>query len=111
MPPRLKAELWVSAHIRRCFAADIPAFLRRRGDADAGTVLLKINRFDAGCTVLEPSVDLSGNRAWLRATGPAPVEDAKAEEVIAKRLRTDPDVWVLEIEDRDGRHQLDEPEL
>jgi len=111
MRPRLKAEVWVMAHIRRCFAADIPAFLRRRGDADAGGVLLKINGFEAGCTVLEPTTDLSGDRAWLRATGNSPVDEARAEEVIAGRLKNDPDLWVLEIEDPQGRHQLDDPVL
>jgi len=111
MQPRLKSEIWVKAHIRRCFAHDIPAFLRRRGDGAAGGILIKINRFEAGCTVLEPTMSLDGGRAWIRATGPEPVDEARADALIDQRLRTDPDLWVVEIEDRDRRHRLDEPVL
>lgn len=111
MQPRLKAEIWVTGHIRRCYALDMPAYLRHRGDRDAGGILLKINRFEAGCELLEPTMDRSGQRAWMRASGPEPIDEAEADAAIARRLKTDPDLWVVEIEDRDGRHALDEPIL
>jgi len=111
MQARLKAEIWIKAHIRRCYALDMPAYLRHRGDPDAGGILVKINRFEAGCELLEPMMDMHGGRAWMRASGPAPVEETAAEEAISRRLKTDPDLWVIEIEDREGRHELDEPVL
>jgi len=50
--PRLKAEFWVKAHIRRCWVEDTIAVVVRRGDESAGTVLLKLNDLADGCAVL-----------------------------------------------------------
>jgi hypothetical protein len=36
-----------------------------------------------------------------------PVPEAKVEERIAREIGFDPDVWVIEIEDRAGRHYLE----
>jgi len=109
MTPRLKAEIWVKAHIRRCFVEEAFAAVVRRGDDVAGTVLLKLNDLAGGCTILQPTANPEGGRLWLRATGPEPVSEADADAYVAKQVRFDPDLWVLEIEDRDGRHFLDEP--
>lgn len=109
MEPRLTAEFWVKAQIRQCFANDIPAFVARRGDSHAGTILIKLNRFSVGVTVLAPIASMDGRRAWMRATGDESVSDAEAEAIIAKRLKSDPDIWVLEIEDQDGRWEPDAP--
>lgn len=109
MRPRLAAEIWVKAHIRRCSARAIPAVLVRRGDETAGAVLIKLNRLEEGCSVLSPATGLDGGRIWLSATGPMPVPEADADAYIARQVGRDPDLWVLEIEDRAGRHLLDEP--
>ncbi len=107
--PRLKAEFVVKALIQRCQSAGAMAMVVRRGDADAGTLLLKINTLDGSAVVLAPGYDLEGERIWRRASGDAPVEDADAEAYIARALTRDPDIWVVEIEDREGRHFLDDP--
>ena len=92
MLPRLKAEVWVSAHIRRCHLAGTPAFLVKRGDDTAGSVLLKINSLGAGCVVLTPTFAPDGSRAWMRGTGPEPVPEADADAYIGRQLKYDPDV-------------------
>jgi hypothetical protein len=109
MTPRLKAGIWVRALIRRVEAAGAAAFVVRKGDETAGVVLVKLSTLNGQASVLSPSTGLDGGRLWLRATGAAPVEDADAEAYIARQLSFDPDVWVIEIEDRAGRHFLDEP--
>jgi hypothetical protein len=35
-----------------------------------------------------------------------PEDEAEVDLLIAKRLKADRDLWVIEIEDRDGRHFL-----
>ncbi|MFN3232542.1 MAG: DUF1491 family protein [Alphaproteobacteria bacterium] len=109
MQPRLKAEIWVKAYIRRCFASDIPAMVVRHGDDTAGTVLVKLNRFESGCTVFERTTDMDGNRAWRRGTGDDPVPEADADAFIERQAGFDPDLWVVEVESRDGTHLLEDP--
>ena len=111
MTPRLQSAVWVRAQIRRLAVDGIPAVVARHGDDTAGQVLVKLNMREAGCTVLSAVTGMDGDRAWLRATGEAPVPEAAADDYIARQAKTDPDLWVLEIEDRDGRHGLAEPVL
>ena len=103
----LTTGLWVSAQVRICDRAFIPATVVRRGDPDAGTVLLKLNRFEHGVTVYTQASSMGDVPAWSRGTGPSPVAEADADAYIARQVARDPDVWVLEIEDRKGQYQLD----
>ncbi|GLQ05812.1 DUF1491 family protein [Sneathiella chinensis] len=109
MEPKLKAEIWVKAHIRKCAFWNIPVMVVRRGDNSAGTVLIKINRLNGQCMVLTPTTNFEdGSRMWIKGTGADWVDELSADAYIQKQLSFDPDVWVLEIEDREGRHLLDE---
>ena len=108
--PRLKTDIWAGALIRRWNGnTEVVATLVRRGDADAGTVLLKISRLDGTATVLSQTLTADGNRAWMRGTGVAAVADAEAEAYIQRQRKRDPDLWVIEIEDRRGLFEVDEP--
>ena len=81
----------------------------RRGDETAGSVLLKINRLGPGCMVLSPTTDFrDGTRMWLKGTGPDWIDEEEADAYIERQIKNDPDLWVLEIEDREGRAFLDE---
>lgn len=102
----LTTGLWVSAQIRLCDRAFIPAAVVRRGDPDVGTVLLKINRFEGGVTVFTQTSTLDDEAAWSRGTGPAPVTEPEADAYIARQVARDPDLWVLEIEDRKGEYKM-----
>ncbi|ARJ67005.1 hypothetical protein WV31_15670 [Magnetospirillum sp. ME-1] len=101
--PRLKARLWVHAAIRRCSILAIPAVVVAKGDEDAGAVLIKLNRGALGCEVFTQVRDGAGEAAWMRATGPDPVPEDKADAYIRKSREVDSDLWVLEVEDREGR--------
>jgi len=105
--PSLKAEIWVKAQIRLCDLNNIPALVVRRGDPDAGAVYLKLNRFADGCEVLAQVRTTDGRRAWMRGTGDARVAEADADAYLARQVDFDPDVWILEIEDADGRYQVE----
>lgn len=81
----------------------------RHGDDQAGTVLIKLYQHGIGSTVFQRTVDMDGNRAWTRATGPDPVPESDADGFIARQVKFDPDLWVVEVESRDGSHLLDDP--
>lgn len=109
MTARLTADFWVRAYLRRLELANIPAYVAARGDATAGAVLVKCATLDGRATAYIRSFDLStGARAWVALRdGPEPEIDA----AIARQRRTDPDLWVIEVEARDGRTLLDEEGL
>ena len=99
---RIKAGIWVSAALRMGMLANKPGVVVHKGDADAGGVLVKLYG-RAGCVVLSQFRDSGGELAWMRATGNSPVEEQAADEYIAKQIRFDPDLWVLEFEAADYR--------
>jgi len=69
----------------------------RKGDPDAGGVLVVL-RNDKAVSVLSQMRSGAGELAWMRATGPGPVDDAAADAYIARQVKFDPDLWVIELE-------------
>ena len=104
---RLKAEVWIMAHVRRCSAEAIPAVVVRKGDARGGTLVLKLNQFDLGCRVLSQAVDIDGKLGWLAAFSGDLVAEAEADAYVARAVARDPDLWVVEIEHEDGWHPFE----
>lgn len=99
------------AQIRKGHAQGIPGYVIRRGERMGGTVLLKLNLLGAGFRVLSQVRDRAGQLGWLSALGKEPRTEAEVEAYIAKAVARDPDTWVVEIEDRDGRHPFEGQEL
>ena len=106
---RLTARFWVDAYLARLRFQDIPAFVVSHGDDTAGAVLVKLNTLDGQATAFQRSFDLmTGDRKWMElASGP----EADVDVSITKQRSFDSDLWVIEVEDRAGRHLLDEPGL
>ncbi|MYA88327.1 MAG: DUF1491 family protein [Boseongicola sp. SB0662_bin_57] len=106
---RLTSEIWIAAYLTRLRLAAIPAFIVEKGDATAGAVLVKLNTLNGSATCYQRSFDLvSGERQWVvLAEGP----EAEVDRKVARQRAFDPDLWVIEVEDRAGRHMLDEPGL
>ena len=107
MTPRLKSALYVQALMRRCEVAGAGAYLVRRGAEEAGAVFLKENRLDGTCAVFSPS-RRGEERVWTRPLGET-CDEARAAEYFARQIKFDPDIWIVEIEDREGRPFVDEP--
>lgn len=104
---RLTAEFWVSAYLTRLRLADIPVFVVKKGDLTAGAVLIKLNTLDGQAEVFQRSFDLmTGERAWISL---AQGDEGIVDMTLAKQRSFDPDLWVIEVEDKAGRHLLDEP--
>ncbi|GAB4259656.1 MAG: DUF1491 family protein [Pararhodobacter sp.] len=104
---RLTAEFWVQAYLARLRLADIPGFVVARGDATAGAVLVKQSPLDGSASLHQRFFDpLAETRRWEEvARGPEAEIDAR----IRRDRARDPDLWVIEVEDRLGRTLLDEP--
>jgi hypothetical protein len=106
--PRLKTTIWVAALIRRAELSGASAFVARKGEPDSGAVIVKISLLNGTARVWSSSYGRDGGRRWVHATGAELVPDAAAEAYVARARARDADLWVIEIEDKDGRDFLTE---
>ena len=106
---RLTARFWVDAYLARLRVYDIPAFVVAHGDDTGGAVLVKLATLDGKAALFQRSFDLmSGARAWVEMVSGS---EAEVDASIAKQRGFDPDLWVIEVEDRHGRHLLQDEGL
>ena len=109
---RLKSEIWVKAYVRRCSAQGVPALILRRGQSDAGAIFIKVNRLDGSALVLGPAPagfdDMGSDRRWVLCHGDDPWSETDADAYLDRQHSFDSDIWVIEVEDREGRHFLDD---
>jgi hypothetical protein len=109
---RLKSNIWVAAYLRRCQTEGIFAAARKRGAEDAGAVFVKVALLDGNAMLYAPAPQTAYDESRpteriFAPTSPEPVPETAVEERLAKEIRFDPDVWIVEAEDRAGRHFLD----
>lgn len=106
---RLTADFWVHAYLARLRFQEIPAFVVAHGDDTAGAVLVKLNTLDGQAVAFQRSFDLmSGARKWVELSSGA---EGDVDDAIQRQRSFDPDLWVIEVEDRQGRHLLGEEGL
>jgi len=111
---RLKSGIWVSAYLRRRHGDGTFAVVRRRGAEEAGAIFIKIARLDGTAELYwpAPQTAFDDSRPADRAFSPCfkaqPVPEAEAEAYLAREIRFDSDIWIVEVEDRAGRHMLDQ---
>jgi hypothetical protein len=109
---RLRADIWVAAYIRRCEVEGASAVLRRRGAAEAGAIFVKLDRLDGRAALYGPApqselAEWGIERLWRRVHAEEWVEPGVVEERLAREIRFDPDLWIVEVEDRQGKPRLD----
>ncbi|WP_299025305.1 DUF1491 family protein [uncultured Sulfitobacter sp.] len=103
--PRLTARFWVDAYLARLRVFDIPAFVVSHGDDTGGAVLVKLATLDGKAVLFQRSFDLaSGERIWAELVSG---DERDVDAAVARQRGFDPDLWVIEVEDRAGRHLLD----
>ena len=109
MTPRLTADFWVRAYLARLEQAGIPAFVTAKGDATAGAVLVKVASLDGQAKAYQRSFDLmSESRVWVVLID---ADEPAVDAAIVRQRRFDSDLWVIELEDRQGRSLLEESGL
>jgi hypothetical protein len=111
---RLKSGIWVAAYVRRCHIEGAFAAVRRRGAEEAGAVFIKLNRLDGTGVLYGPApqsvfdeAQPAGRLFTVILGREMPVPEADIEARLVREIRYDPDVWIVEVEDRAGRHFLD----
>lgn len=108
---RLKSEIWVKAYVRRLASGGRQAFVVRHGDDDAGAIYIRVNRLDGTSLLYGPApASLDGaetDRRWTPFFKGMPRPDGEIEALLERESRTDPDLWIVEVEARDGAHGLE----
>lgn len=112
MTERLRSDFWVSAYLRRCGVEGMPAMLRRRGAAEAGAIFVKLDRLDGTATLYGPASqsafdDRAIARLFVRLHGAEALPVSDVEARLVREIRFDPDMWIVEVDERGGRHLLD----
>ncbi|MEN8833244.1 DUF1491 family protein [Pacificibacter sp.] len=103
---RLTADMWVAAYLTRLRLQDIPVFVVKKGDATAGAVMVKLNTLDGQAVAYQRQFDLMADRReWVELASGV---ERDVDAALSKQSGYDPDLWIIEVEDRDGRTLLDE---
>lgn len=109
---RLRSDIFASALIRRAEAQGAVAVLRRRGAAEAGAIFLKVDTLDGRAALYGPAPQSEtpppgADRLFARVHREESLSAADAEERLKREIAFDPDLWIVEIEDRGGRAFVD----
>jgi hypothetical protein len=103
MTDGLPTDFVINAQIRIAARDGVPITVLQRGDANSGAIILKINRLDGQAAVLT-QVRYDEELVWYPASADLWMPEAEADAYLASQRQLDPDSWLLEIEDRKGRH-------
>ena len=104
---RLTSEFWVAALVRRCFGENAFAAVVSKGSEQAGAIYIVLDRLDGTLDLFGPApqsafdADNAGTRLFERLL--ERVEREAIQARLASEARMDPDIWVVEIEDREAR--------
>lgn len=109
---RLKSEIWVSAYLRRCMVEGAYAVLRRRGAEEAGAIFVVIDKLDGTVELYGPAPQsFADEDAGIRLFSPVPLgpepTPLAVQEKLQREINFDPDLWIVDVEDRQGRNFLD----
>jgi hypothetical protein len=108
MTPRLKAGIFVRALIRRAEVAGAAAYVVKKGTEESGAVVITVTNPGVSSMLLEQARRGNGEMVWVKPLGDAPDQD-KIRAWLTKQQKFDPDLWVVEIEDKQARAFVDEP--
>jgi hypothetical protein len=110
---RLKTALWVAAYLRRCQVEGAFAVVRRRGAEEAGAVFVRICRLDGTSDLFGPApqsvsdTSRGADRSFTSSFAEGPAPDAAVDAYLAREMKFDSDVWIVEVEQPAGRNFLD----
>jgi hypothetical protein len=109
---RLKSAIWVAAYLRRCQSAGVFGAVRRRGAEEAGAVFVKVALLDGNAMLYVPAPqtvydDSRPIERFFMPISKEPLPEQSVDARLSKEIRFDPDAWIVETEDRTGRHFLD----
>jgi hypothetical protein len=111
---RLRSDIWVAAYLRRRLSEGASAVLRRRGASEAGAIFIKVDRLDGRAAFYGPApqslaVDTAPgvDRLFVRMHDEDWIDPREADKQLEREVAFDPDLWIVEVEDREGQVKVD----
>lgn len=105
---RLTSDFWVSAYLRQAAHDGLDAVLRFRGAREAGAIFVKLDRLNGTAALYAPApqalADDDGQRRFQLVLDSDP---GTIEARVERERRFDSDLWLVEIENRQGDPRLD----
>ncbi len=107
----LKTKIWVQAYLKTCHAAGLTGVVAHKGAEEAGAVFIRIFISNDSVRLFAPqpgpTYDEHGSRNWCNPLGTEPVSAETADDYVKRQLSFDSDIWVLDIEDKEGSGLLE----
>lgn len=107
---RVKSEIWVKAYLRRVMSVGAAVYVTRSGDASAGAVFIHVDDLAGAHRLFVPAPagldEASDERRWIAGLGGAVASAEQVGDYLRQQVKYDPDLWLIEVEDKDGRHFL-----
>lgn len=95
----------MSALLRRALANGAFAAIAQKGEREAGAVVICVRQNAAHLCLYEAVTNMDGMRVWHES---APMDEPQMQARLNRLKSRDPDLWIVEIEDKDGRHFITE---
>ena len=103
---RLTSSFWVQAYIKKLNLLGVPAFVVSHGDDTAGAIIVKVNKLNGDAVLFERSFSLDKNlNQWSKFESG---DEKELDEILSRQLSRDRDLWIVEIESREGDPFLDD---
>ena len=103
---RLTSSFWVQAYIKKLNLLGVPAFVVSHGDDTAGAIIVKVNKLNGDAVLFERSYSLDKNlNQWSKFESG---DEKELDELLSRQLSRDRDLWIVEIESREGDPFLDD---
>ena len=105
MAHRITSEFWISGYKQYLNSVGIPLFVINKGDDKAGAIIVRVSDLSGKSTVFSQGIDMDGNKTWEQL---GQGYDSEMDKIVIRQIQYDPDIWVLEIEEKSGKHFLEE---
>lgn len=104
---QIPVHIFIDAQLKPLNDRGIFYYIQQKGEKNSGIILLKLNGLAGVCKLLLQQRDLDGNLGWMHAIGKEEVSEAEADAYIQRSILRDPDLWVIEIEDREMKNPFE----
>ena len=106
---RLKSSIWIQSQIRICSINNLSAYVIKKGHQDAGVIFIQINKLNGKNDIYYQTRAITGQISWSKVKNDKSFTQKEACNYLEKQKQYDPDLWILEIEDPEGKYEFVEP--